>query len=237
MKKSLKIIGIIILFLILVLLIHTIKNITILVNLNNALHENLNFTNYHEQSTMYNGTDIIKSEVIKKDDIVLQKMLKLTDKNKYIEMIIKNNNDGSKTYIDTGADKFYVSDKNESTIVLGEYYLDINKNNYYCGIGDLIKRAILLDIDNANVNGIDCYKITGTNATTLALEEENYDYTGSKNGYIYINKTTGLIIRKIQTDDLSSIIVDHTYQFNCVKDEDFIIKNENDYVEKIDENK
>lgn len=235
MKKYIKIILIIIILLILTIFIHTIRNVIILVNLNNALHENLNLTNYHEQSILYNGNNIIKTEIKKKDDVVLQKILRLTDKNDYVELINKNYNGSSKTYVDTGVDKFYVSNEYESLIVLGEYYIDTESNNYYSGIWDLIKRAILFDIESVKVNDTECYKIDGINATLIVYGEEDYDDPSSISGYMCVDKNTGLIIRKVQTENSNFIIVDHKYYFNSLKDEDLMVENENEYVEQVEQ--
>ena len=201
-KKWLKILGIVIAILIMLVLIHTIRNYVIITDLQNKISQYTNSINYYIKSiaTVKDGT--ITMEYYRKDNnqvVFLERNLNGT-----INKVAMYNN-GEKTDTFTQTPDTKIAQLNSGTIMsIGIYNHLETENNWQTFLG-----SMLASVKSTNYNGKDCYIIKGfMSSTSLTFE-------GAET---YIEKDTGLFIKDIEGETMT----EKEYEFNNVDDSIFI---------------
>lgn len=212
-KKVLKIIGIIIAILIIIVLIHTIKNYVIVTTLQDKISQYSNSSKYYIKSvaTENNGT-IVTMECYKKDNkqvVFLERKL-----NEEVSKISMYNN-GKRT------DTFWNNTENKIVELDSDISMSIN---IYNGLEtdnrwQTFLSCITSNIKSVNYNGKECYSIKGfTSTTSLTFEDTE----------TYIEKDTGLLVK--YTD--SQTLTEKEYKFDNVEDTIFIEPDISEYTLK-----
>lgn len=202
-KNILKIIGIIIAIIILLLVINTIRNYLIIIDLQNKIEKYYNSNNYSIKSvaTERDGT-IITMQYYKKDN----KQVVFLERNKNGEktkVSMYNNGEITNTYTETKDSK--IVQLNSGTIMSLHIYNHLETENKW----QTILGSIFAKIKSTDYNEKECYKIKGfLSSTSLTFE-------GAE---IYIQKETGLAIKNIE----GNIITQREYEFDNVNDSIFI---------------
>ena len=198
-KKKLKIIGIILAILIVLLLIHTIRNFVIITDLQNKISQYSNSNNYYIKSiaTENNGT-VITMEYYKKDNkqvVFLERNL-----NGEINKIsMYDNGEKTDTYAETKDSK--IAQLDSGTIISVNIYNQLETDsNWQTFLG-----SIFTNIKSINYNGKECYIVKGF----LSSNSLNFE-----NSETYIEKDTGLFVKNISDD----ITTEREYEFDNVED-------------------
>ncbi len=203
LKNVLKAVFIILAILILLFIIHTIRNYVIITDLQNKISPYKDSTNYYIKSvsTENNGT-VVTLEYYKKDNrqaVFLERNL-----NGEINKISMYDN-GERT------DVFWDNKENKTAqidsgafMAVGIYNNLETDNKWQTFLGSISSK-----VKSANYNGKECYIIKGfLSSTSLTFE-------GAET---YIDKETGLFV-KITEDD---IVSEREYEFDKVEDSIFI---------------
>ncbi len=201
-KKWLKILGIVIAILIMLVLIHTIRNYVIITDLQNKISQYTNSINYYIKSiaTVKDGT--ITMEYYRKDNnqvVFLERNLNGTIN----KTAIYNNGEKTDTFIQTPDTK--IAQLDSGTIMSINIYNHLEtENNWQTFIG-----SMLASVKSTKYNGKDCYIIKDfMSSTSLTFE-------GAET---YIEKDTGLFIKDIEGET----VTEKEYEFNNVDDSIFI---------------
>ena len=202
MKKILMVLGIIIAILVVIVLVHTIRNYMIITDLQNKISQYADSVNYYTKSiaTVKDGT--ITMEYYRKDNnqvVFLERNL-----NDTINKIAMYNN-GEKTDTFTQTPDTKIAQLNSGTIMsIGIYNHLETENNWQTFLG-----SMLASVKSTNYNGKDCYIIKGfMSSTSLTFE-------GAET---YIEKDTGLFIKDIEGET----ITEKEYEFDNVDDSIFV---------------
>lgn len=210
-KKILLIILAIVLIIIILLAIHTIRNFTIIKELQKNIEPYVSSTNYHIKSvaTEESGT-IVTINYYKKDGKEV--------------MIMERNLNGEiskiSTYVtDKRTDTFYET-KDSKTIELdSEAMLSINvynsletENDWQTFFG-----SILTSVKKTDYNGKECYIVNNFLSPQFL--------GGSTNDEVYVEKDTGLCVKAT----MNGTVTEREYEFNNVSDEIFIEPNIGEY--------
>lgn len=205
-KRFLKIILLIIMFLLVLFLIHAIRNYIIITNLQNKVEPYTQSTNFHFKSVANegDGTEITINMYQKENR---QVMIIERSKDGKVTNKISSYNNGER--IDT----FYESNESKtvklnsansiSTEVVDYLKTDNKWQNFIYGISAIIKTT--------NYNGKICYKVNNFLSPYYLL-----DYDTTKNDLI-IEKDTGLCLK----NETGKIITERTYEFDSVNDDIF----------------
>ena len=213
MKKILKIFGIIIAILIIIILVHTIRNYIIITDLQNKISKYSSSTNYH---TKYVTTDdsgvIITMDYYKKDNkevVFLERNL-----NGKINKISMYTNEGkTNIYTDT-PDAKIAQLGSDTTIRINIFNQLETENNWFTFMGSINTKVKL-----TNYKGKECYNISRfVSAGTLTFE-------GAE---MYIEKDTGLLVKTIEEGTVS----EREQEFNNVDDSIFVEPDINQYTVK-----
>ena len=215
MRKILMVLGIIIAILVMIVLVHTIRNYMIITDLQNKISQYVNSTNYYIKSiaTVKDGT--ITMEYYRKDNnqvVFLERNLNDTI-NK-----IAIYNDGEKTDTFTQTPDTKIAQLNSGTMMSINIYNHLEtENNWQTFLG-----SMLTSVKSTNYNGKDCYIIKGfMSLTSLSFE-------GAET---YIEKDTGLFIKDVEGET----ITEKEYEFDNVDDSIFVEPDISQY--KIQEDK
>ena len=202
MKKILMVLGIIIAILVVIVLVHTIRNYMIITDLQNKISQYADSVNYYTKSiaTVKDGT--ITMEYYRKDNnqvVFLERNLNGT-----INKVAMYNN-GEKTDTFTQTPDTKIAQLNSGTIMsIGIYNHLETENNWQTFLG-----SMLASVKSTNYNGKDCYIIKGfMSSTSLTFE-------GAET---YIEKDTGLFIKDIEGET----ITEKEYEFDNVDDSIFV---------------
>lgn len=202
-KKFLKIIGIILLVIIVIFLIHTIRNYIIITDLQNKIAEYSDSTNYYTKSvaTESDGA-VVTMEYYKKDNKEVTFLERNLD-GKISKISMYNN--GERT------DTFWDNEENKTAQIDSEAIMSINIYNFTetDNIWQTIVGSIVANVKSTKYNGKECYIIKGFMSSGTLTPE------GSET---YIDKETGLYIKSVQGD----IITEREYEFNNVDDSIFV---------------
>lgn len=202
-KKIFKILGVILLVVIVIFLIHTIRNYIIITNLQNKIANYSNSTNYYTKSvtTEDNGT-IVTMEYYKKDN----KEVAFLERNlngEISKISMYNNGERIDTFYDNQNDK--TAELNSDKIMeVNLYNFTETDNKLQTFLG-----SITANIKSTNYNEKECYILKGflsSNALTSEGEE------------IYIDKDTGLYLKTIEGERIS----EREYEFDNVDDSIFV---------------
>ena len=214
MKKILMVLGIIIAILVVIVLVHTIRNYMIITDLQNKISQYADSVNYYTKSiaTVKDGT--ITMEYYRKDNnqvVFLERNL-----NDTINKIAMYNN-GEKTDTFTQTPDTIIAQLNSGTIMsIGIYNHLETENNWQTFLG-----SMLASVKSTNYNGKDCYIIKGfMSSTSLTFE-------GAET---YIEKDTGLFIKDIEGET----ITEKEYEFDNVDDSIFVEPDISQYTLKSD---
>ena len=215
-KKILKIIGIIVGILIILLLVHTIRNYIIITDLQDKFSQYSDSSNYYIKSiaTEDNGT-IITMEYYSKDN----KQVVFLERNINGETSkISMYDDGEKT------DTFWDNKENKIVQLDSETMIEINiynrletDNNWQTYLG-----SIFASVKSTNYNGKECYIIKGFLSSNL-LNFESAE--------IYVEKDTGLFVKAIE----GSTTTEREYEFDNVEDTVFSEPDISQYTIKAEE--
>ena len=215
-KKILKIIGIIVGILIILLLVHTIRNYIIITDLQDKFSQYSDSSNYYIKSiaTEDNGT-IITMEYYSKDN----KQVVFLERNINGETSkISMYDDGEKT------DTFWDNKENKIVQLDSETMIEINiynrletDNNWQTFLG-----SIFASVKFTNYNGKECYIIKGFLSSNL-LNFESAE--------IYVEKDTGLFVKAIE----GSTTTEREYEFDNVEDTVFSEPDISQYTVKAEE--
>ena len=215
-KKILKIIGIIVEILIILLLVHTIRNYIIITDLQDKFSQYSDSSNYYIKSiaTEDNGT-IITMEYYSKDN----KQVVFLERNINGETSkISMYDDGEKT------DTFWDNKENKIVQLDSETMIEINiynrletDNNWQTFLG-----SIFASVKSTNYNGKECYIIKGFLSSNL-LNFESAE--------IYVEKDTGLFVKAIE----GSTTTEREYEFDNVEDTVFSEPDISQYTVKAEE--
>lgn len=213
-KKIFKIIGMILLIVIVLVLIHTIRNYIIISDLQEKVEKYLDSTNYYIKSiATENGGTIVTMEYYRKDNkevVFLERNL-----NGEISKISMYNN-GER--IDTFAENKEVktaqlNSANLMSINIISPLETTNKWQTFLG-------SIFANVKSTNYNGKDCYIVKNF----MSLPS---DY----NAKTYIEKDTGLFVKEIQKESSN----EKEYEFDNVDDSIFVEPDISQYTLKVEE--
>lgn len=197
MKKFLKIFFIIIAVILILILIHTVKNFVIITKLQENLKPYLSSTNHHIKSVGKNSdnkTMTMNYYVKDKKQVMIQER----NENGVVSKIsMYNNGDRIISYYDT---EKIAKENNPSAIVCNiSNYFELCENNTM----QKIFMSIVLKIKNEQYNEKNCYVIS-----PIFSGETNIEY---------IEKDTGLSVKTV----LNEMSTEKEYEFNNVNDEIF----------------
>ena len=214
MKKILMVLGIIIAILVVIVLVHTIRNYMIITDLQNKISQYADSVNYYTKSiaTVKDGT--ITMEYYRKDNnqvVFLERNLNGT-----INKIAMYNN-GEKTDTFTQTPDTKIAQLNSGTIMsIGIYNHLETENNWQTFLG-----SMFASVKSTNYNGKDCYIIKGfMSSTSLTFE-------GAET---YIEKDTRLFIKDVEGET----ITEKEYEFDNVDDSIFVEPDISQYTLKSD---
>ena len=217
MNKKIKYFIIVLILILLIFLILIGRKLIIIENLKGSINKYITSNNYYVKSSNYNSSNgsIINIETYNKNDIQLVKYTHLNEDNPS-EIIVYHNGDTTNSYIDVGGEK-------TAKLNFGELKTSIS-NIYPKNIYQDIIMAMFSSITSEECNGKQCYKISNmTKDITSILPNE----------ILYIEKDTGLEIKRINYNDLDEpenyISTSFEYQFNTVTDENVKEPNINEY--------
>lgn len=203
-KKVLKIIGIVMAILIILLLIHTIKNYIIITDLQSKISNYQDSKNYHIKSVANsnNGTTNIKMDYYRKDN----KQVIFIERNangESVKLSMYDNGERVDTFTDTQDTKTAKLNSGElMTVNIYNYLETDNKRQTLLG-------CITAKIKSTNLNGKECYIVKDFLSSTSLTSE------GAET---YIDKETGLFLQTTETE----IITERDYEFYNVEDSIFI---------------
>lgn len=203
-KKVLKIIGIVMAILIILLLIHTIKNYIIITDLQSKISNYQDSKNYHIKSVANSndGTTNIKMDYYRKDN----KQVIFIERNangESVKLSMYDNGERVDTFTDTQDTKTAKLNSGELMTVNIYNYLETD-NKWQTLLG-----CITAKIKSTNLNGKECYIVKDFLSSTSLTSE------GAET---YIDKETGLFLQTTETE----IITERDYEFYNVEDSIFI---------------
>ena len=203
-KRVIKIFILIIVILLVAILIHTVRNYSIIKGLQKSIEPYLSSNNYH-----------IKSISTEEDDTKV--IIDYYKKNGKEVLIFEKNTNGdinkTTTYINENRTDIFYETENEKEVELDtEAMLMINlsngletENDFQTFIG-----SIMAQIRKIEYNGKQCYAITNF----LSIPFLN----GTSNDEKYIEKETGLYVKGM----INSTTVERIYEFDNVDDSIFL---------------
>lgn len=202
-KKVLKIIGIIISILIILMLIHTIRNYIIITDLQSKISNYQNSKNYHIKSVANSedGTTNTKMDYYRKNN----KQAIFIERNtngETIKLSMYDNGERVDTFIETQDSKNAKLNSDDLMTVNIYNYLETD-NKWQTFLGCITAR-----IKSTNLNGKECYIVKGFLSSTSLTSE------GAE---IYIDKETGLFLKTTEV----KIITERDYEFDKVEDSIF----------------
>lgn len=216
------IIVFILMFIILVVGIHTVRNMVIFKKIDENQTKYSNLTNYHIIASYYSGKQYVVNETYRKNDIYLSSLTRYNNESGLIKMTF---------YISKEEHRMYLEVKTNTETSKKVYFPDNNGDMFgiltmdtYGGEGhiysNLIIDSFLTRISSSDCNGKECYILEGKYLPWML-----YDGRNTAN-YSYIEKETGLFIRGsngITSDGLGGefdAVQDWFYEFDNVTDED-----------------
>lgn len=201
-KNVLKIALIVIAILLVILIIHTIRNYVIVTDLQNKIAEYNGSTNYHIKSvaTENNGT-IVKMDYYKKDGKQVVFMERNVN-NEITRISMYNNGERTDTFTETKDSK--IAQLNSGTIMSVGIYNHLESDSKW----QTILGCINAKIKSVDYNGKECY-IVKEFMSSISLTSEGAE--------TYIDKETGLFVKSTEAD----IVNERSYEFNMVDDSIF----------------
>lgn len=202
-KKILKIFGLILLVIMMVFLIHTIRNYIIITNLQNKISNYANSTNYYTKSvSRENNETVVTMEYYKKDNKEVV-FLERNQNGEIYKISFYNNGERTNTFWDNKEGK--TAQLNTDSIMRINIHNGTETDNKL----QTLLESITANIKTTKCDGKDCYSAKGL-FSTVSLSEEG--------ATTYIYKDTGLMFKTIEGDRIN----ERTYEFNNVNDSIFI---------------
>jgi len=203
-KNVFKIIGIILLVLFILLLIHTLRNYTIIRNLQKKFSTYSSSNNYRITSVAQeNENTIVTMDFYKKDD----KQVVFIERNKDGEVIkqsMYDNGERVDIFVDNGKEKICNLDLDTSIIQVNLVnYLEF-ENDWQTFLGSIFAR-----ITRDTHNNKECYVINNLGSPVFMYDSEKNE--------VYLEKDTGLYVKSTFGDQVS----ERTYEFNNIEDSIF----------------
>ena len=197
-KKVFKIIGIIISILIILMLIHTIRNYIIITDLQSKISNYQNSKNYHIKSVANSedGNTNTKMDYYRKNN----KQAIFIERNtngETIKLSMYDNGERVDTFIETQDSKNAKLNSDDLMTVNIYNYLETD-NKWQTFLGCITAR-----IKSTNLNGKECYIVKGF-LSSASLTSEGAE--------IYIDKETGLFLKTTEVE----IITERDYEFDKV---------------------
>ena len=202
-KNVLKIALIVIAILLVILIIHTIRNYVIVTDLQNKIAEYNGSTNYHIKSvaTENNGT-IVKMDYYKKDCKQVVFMERNVN-NEITKISMYNNGERTDTFTETKDSK--IAQLNSGTIMAVDIYNHLETDNRW----QTFLGCITSKIKSVDCNGKKCYYIKDfMSSTSLTFGDSE----------TYIDKETGLLVKTKE----AGIISEREYEFDKIENSIFI---------------
>lgn len=201
-KNVLKIALIVIAILLVILIIHTIRNYVIVTDLQNKIAEYNGSTNYHIKSVATeNNGNIVKMDYYKKDGKQVVFMERNVN-NEITKISMYNNGERTDTFTETKDSK--IAQLNSGTIMSVGIYNHLENDSKW----QTILGCISAKIKSVDYNGKECYIVKEfMSSTSLTFE-------GAET---YIDKETGLFVKSTEAD----IVNERSYEFNMVDDSIF----------------
>lgn len=220
-KKILKTFLIVLILIFLFLVIHIVRNMIIINNINKKLLSYNDYPNYHVKCYNYQGNYFILLEAYVKENNSISSVTRygnneITKLTKYVTK------DEQRLYIDSPSDKLVSLEDTSGMLIIDAFR---SYGNMY---ENLFIDSLFSTIISEKVNGKECYKV-------VHMFFPNFLYDESAKEFKYYDKETGLVIRKsngrVTGDDNTcyDIIVDYEYELDTVKDADLIPPNMEDY--------
>lgn len=206
-RKVLKIILIIVSVIVVLFLIHTIRNFIIIKNLQSKIGQYLQSTNYHvKYTTTENSNVVLNSNYYKKDG-----------KEVFIIERINNNQSTKISSYNTGEriDVFYDSPTGKTAQLNSETMMSSSIINYFQTESNwqILIAGVISKIKSTEHNGKACYALVlGTSFSSNSEEH-------------YFDKDTGLLVKSITQNN----VLEKEYEFDNVNDEVFIEPNIGEY--------
>ena len=201
-KKFLKTLGCILLVIIVIILIHTVRNYIIITKLQTNISNYANSTNFYKATitTIEDGTKVTVKYYKKDNKQAVFINRDLNENKKQVAMY--DNGDRVDIFIDSQESK--VAKLNSGKIMSEGIYNQLeNENKWQTFLG-----SILANVRKTNYNNKECYIIKNFLSTT------SLEYEGAK---IYVEKDTGLLIRTDEGD----AVAEYEYDFDNVDDSIF----------------
>lgn len=220
-KKIWKIILGLFLILILIFLLHTIRNLIIISNLQSKVEQYINSTNFHNTIYTYQGDTHIKTETYYLNGKQAVKIIRILNGEKTtIQIYSKDGEQKENMYIETADSKI------AKINITGSIYFMVSNALETENLKELLIASITSSISSKQCNGKDCYLIKGAMLSN-SLVGENWKY---------IDKQTGLQVRvnsgtstNTNTGTTINEIQDFSFEFGTVTENDFIEPDINQY--------
>lgn len=202
-KKIFKIILIILLAVIVMFLIHTVRNYIIITDLQDKISKYSDGTNYHIKSTSTTKEGArVEMEYYKKDNKQVVFMERdLNEEN--LKMSMYDNGERIDIFYENADGKSCDINAQTSSMQINLYNFLENDTKWQTFISSAMAR-----VKSIQYNGKKCYAIKEFLSTTSLTSEDSE---------IIIDKETGLFLKSTETDD----IVEREYEFNNVDDSIF----------------
>ena len=202
MKKVLKIFGIILLVIIVILLIHTIRNFIIVRDLQDKIEKYKESASYHIKIVTKEPNNIeMIANYYKKDE----KQATIITRNINGVEDTKISKYGNNTYIERGTTKIATIGTDGVSLAISIYNGVESDSTWHT-----ILSSIVAFVGSEKVNGKDCYVVNNFPSFVNLMFEGTNKY--------YIEKETGLLIKSITND----IISEREYDFNYIDDSVFV---------------
>lgn len=219
LKKSRKILILMILALFLIFIIITARKMIIISNLCNLAKEYENSNNYHV--TMYNYKDgkFYKDEIFKMDNKIKIESI-MVDNGEITKTISIGERDENNNYEQYNVHQ-YIETENDKIVILDGRYgvVDAINNMFYTkDFSDLLQCAVNMSIKEKTIGDRKCYYINNFQTQVI----------GNRLDGMYIDKETGLEIYSNKHDS-EEYAFETKYEFNMVTEDDFIEPDISDY--------
>jgi len=214
MKKILKAVLILIVIALVAFSIHVIRNMIILNSLDEKVKEQENNNNNIYGEIISNSSTIEKqtAKMYLKDNVLKQEVeTKTKDGNKVKLIQITYPNERK---------IFMYNNENEKTVQMYEEESNINNTtiimNYAesIALSEKIVNSIVTKIKTEELDGKECYVIHGLHNGNIMYE------AGIEKVVVYIEKETGLPLKRLDIAKEKEFIITYEYKFDVVTDED-----------------
>ena len=216
-NNRLKILKMILAIILIVFIVFIGSKFIIIKSMQSKIKKYKDITNFHTTINTYKGETLELSNIYYKDGKFLTNIKSLNGKDIRQEMI--NTSEGN-LYITSGEDK---------VAVLGGMIIKTSDTVYNYleteNIAQLIINLLTSNISSVKCNDKDCYKIDNFKSPDILYQEQGL--------CVYIDKNTGLLVRAEMGErvgkDVFTIVIDYSYEFNTVTDDDLKEPNISEY--------